>query len=113
MSKGSKYCEGCAYRKVFTAGSLPYCDYFLMTNKRRPCPGGDGCTVRITKREYQEQRLTDAEKAFREIKRKEKEQAYYQRNKEKILARNRKWRQENKEHRAQYWREYRKRKKEE
>lgn len=40
------WCEKCVYRKVI-AGAGPYCDYLCMTNERRPCPGGDGCTARV------------------------------------------------------------------
>lgn len=40
------YCEKCVYRKTFTSAG-PYCDYICMTGHRRPCPPGEGCTVRV------------------------------------------------------------------
>lgn len=40
------YCDKCVYRKTFTSAG-PYCDYLCMTNERRPCPPGEGCTVRV------------------------------------------------------------------
>lgn len=46
-------CEGCAFA-VLLSGEW-YCDYLLMTGHRRPCPPGEGCTVRkaanLTKKE--------------------------------------------------------------
>ncbi len=38
-------CEGCAYA-VLLSGEW-YCDYLLTTGHRRPCPPGEGCTVRV------------------------------------------------------------------
>ena len=46
MSVVIEYCEGCFYRKTF-ASLGPYCDYLCMTGRKRPCPAGDGCTVRV------------------------------------------------------------------
>lgn len=37
-------CEGCAY--AIKLGGEWYCDYLSMTGRRRPCPPGEGCTVR-------------------------------------------------------------------
>lgn len=39
------YCKGCIYRGG-QSGLIKCCNYYLITNKRRPCPAGDGCTVR-------------------------------------------------------------------
>ena len=33
-------CTDCWYRKK--VGGMPYCDYFLSTGIRRPCPPGEG-----------------------------------------------------------------------
>lgn len=38
----SSYCLGC----IYYAASVGSCDYILIEGKRRPCPGGDGCTER-------------------------------------------------------------------
>ena len=42
MSGEKNPCSGCKY--TFGAG---YCDYLGQTGQRRPCPPGEGCTVRI------------------------------------------------------------------
>lgn len=41
-------CSNCFYRGK--AGSLPCCDFFLKTGQRRPCPGGEGCTVKVPRK---------------------------------------------------------------
>ena len=38
----TKDCRGCMYLSL----SVGSCDYILIEDKRRPCPGGKGCTVR-------------------------------------------------------------------
>lgn len=43
------YCEGCYY--CGSAGGLHTCDYIFIADRRRPCPAGAGCTVRITRKE--------------------------------------------------------------
>ena len=47
--KRDKSCKGCVYCSSI-AGDSYYliCNYFLMTDKRRPCPPGRDCTVRET-----------------------------------------------------------------
>lgn len=112
MSVCTSYCDKCAFRKIFHT-VYRYCDYLCMTNERRPCPAGDGCTVRVSREVWRKRQLTEAEKAERAAKNKEKCRDYYQRNKEKILEKNRKWQQENKAYMAQYARERRKKKREE
>ena len=42
-------CKGCIYRQQFHE-SLPYCNYIMVTSKKRPCKAGKGCTVRRTGR---------------------------------------------------------------
>lgn len=39
-------CLGCHYAKLSYDGESPICLYILFTGKRRPCPMGEGCTVR-------------------------------------------------------------------
>lgn len=41
------YCLPCIYYGKNTRS----CDYILMEDRRRPCPGGEGCTERRTKKE--------------------------------------------------------------
>ena len=42
-----EYCDGCIYsqREGGSVG-LRICTYYLVTDIRRPCPAGSGCTVR-------------------------------------------------------------------
>lgn len=36
------HCKGCEFLSMSTLS----CDYLLITKKRRPCPAGEGCTVK-------------------------------------------------------------------
>ena len=43
------YCLGCVHRTIMTGvgeSKTPACGYILNTEQRRPCPPGEGCTVR-------------------------------------------------------------------
>lgn len=40
-------CSDCFYCGKLSSGSVPYCRYIFMTNQKRPCPPGDGCTVKV------------------------------------------------------------------
>lgn len=40
-----KYCRRCRYY-IGWCGDTKLCNYYLMTDKRRPCAPGTGCTVR-------------------------------------------------------------------
>ena len=90
MSVITKYCDGCHYRQHFTSGGLPYCNYLCSTGHKRPCPAGDGCTVRVLRKVYRKRVRTDAEKIeFREKeleRQRRKQKAYYERHKEEISA---------------------------
>lgn len=39
-------CRGCGYLRG--RGADASCGYFLATGRRRPCPAGEDCTVRLT-----------------------------------------------------------------
>ncbi len=41
------YCDDCIYYKAIT--SERFCSYLLDTDKRRPCPPGEGCTVKVSR----------------------------------------------------------------
>ena len=47
-------CDNCVYSGVITGLSTRCCNYFLVTSQRRPCPPGEGCTVKVG-REVQEE----------------------------------------------------------
>ena len=130
MSVCTKYCDKCFFLKNFGGGEngLRYCDFLCMTNKRRPCPAGDGCTVFVTRREHEKKERTAEERAAltewhnerkREYKRrkyqgmtldqKEKRKIYnreqYQKHKEERNAKHREYYEANKERLREYNRE--------
>lgn len=43
-------CNGCIYNRPLCSSSheATYCAYILITGRRRPCPPGEGCTVKRT-----------------------------------------------------------------
>ena len=116
MGVCTKYCDPCVYRKSISGGWCPYCDYLFMAGKPRPCPAGDGCTVRVTRRVYRKRVLTEEEKAQRAERRRERnreaKKRSYQMHREEILAMQKKWQKEHREQLNAYSREYRKRRKE-
>lgn len=49
----ANFCKGCKYYYSIAQNGrsgFGVCQYFLMTGKRRPCKGGEGCTVKERKR---------------------------------------------------------------
>lgn len=135
MSVCSAYCDGCTFRKKFTAWDLLYCDYLFMSGERRPCPAGDGCTVRVKRRVYRRKERTPEEReAFMEEQRKkrkerdhqrylnmteeqrernrEKSRGYYAAHKSEMAAKHSAWYQSNKARAAAYQRERRRKLKE-
>lgn len=116
MGVCTKYCDPCIYRKVFAGSWLPYCDYLCMTGERRPCPAGDGCTARVTRRVYRKRALTEEEKAQRAERKRERnreaKRRSYQKHREELLARQKQYQKEHREELNAYYREYRKRRKE-
>ena len=59
------HCKGCIYSCLLWADWYS-CDYIFKTGKRRPCPPGEGCTVkkmrkkRRAKREHRNSNLLDS-----------------------------------------------------
>ena len=45
MSKS--YCDNCVYSSLLNGLNTRCCNYFLATGQRRPCPPGEGCTVKV------------------------------------------------------------------
>ena len=43
----NRYCKGCVYNAELGSPKSGYCNYIFVERKRRPCPAGNGCTVRI------------------------------------------------------------------
>ena len=43
-------CDNCVYSALLTASNTRCCNYLLVTNKRRPCPAGEGCTVKVVRK---------------------------------------------------------------
>ena len=46
VNRQIRKCVGCVYLSL---SGYPSCNYILMAGKRRPCPAGDGCTVKKKK----------------------------------------------------------------
>lgn len=44
-----KHCDNCAYYHMFRSGGRFY-GYLLDTGQKRPCPPGDGCTVKVDRK---------------------------------------------------------------
>lgn len=44
------YCDDCVYSAALSAVTTRVCNYFLATDKRRPCPAGEGCTVKVVRK---------------------------------------------------------------
>ena len=43
------YCDGCVFsQRENGAGGMRLCTYYFVTDIRRPCPAGQGCTVKQT-----------------------------------------------------------------
>ena len=47
-----RYCRKCIYTAPVICPETRYkaCDYIGVTGHRRPCPAGEGCTVRVTRK---------------------------------------------------------------
>lgn len=61
-----KYCSSCIYSTLVTGGCNKICNYLLYTDKMRPCPPGEGCTVRVksrAKRQRKSQKRGAAERS--------------------------------------------------
>lgn len=44
--KNGGNCDDCHYYRMFRSGGR-YCSYILDTGRKRPCPPGEGCTVKV------------------------------------------------------------------
>lgn len=52
------YCLNCIYCLGFCDVTW-CCNYYLMTDKRRPCPSGKGCTVRVERKRKRTKKWRD------------------------------------------------------
>ena len=43
-------CDNCVYSGCLGYSHMRVCNYLLVTNKRRPCPPGDACTVNVPRK---------------------------------------------------------------
>lgn len=50
------YCDNCVYSAALSACTQRVCNYLLVTNKRRPCPAGEGCTVKVVRKRRRKQK---------------------------------------------------------
>lgn len=53
-----KHCMGCKYYHNMYDGGY-YCAYLFVTDKRRPCPPGKGCTVKEKRRKKNNEERKD------------------------------------------------------
>ena len=58
MDVNHKGCKSCVYGYTINTYMIT-CDYFLKTGKRRPCPGGEGCTVKIKRKKGETKDVKD------------------------------------------------------
>ena len=56
------FCRDCIY-VLGGQDRLMTCDYFEKADKRRPCPAGNGCTVKMTMAQYIAEQKRQAKKA--------------------------------------------------
>lgn len=42
-----RYCKGCVYNAEINGIPRGYCNYIFVERKRRPCPAGRGCVVKV------------------------------------------------------------------
>ena len=61
------YCKNCVFSQNASGDWLKLCTYFLTTGIRRPCPAGDGCTVKETGKKKPHWRK-EADKKWKNIK---------------------------------------------
>ena len=132
-----KFCDGCQFCGRINGGNhfhvgYIYCQYFLMTDKRRPCPAGDGCTVKETVRQRKKvERTPEEREALAELHRQRKRElwknrteeqkrrqteynrAQYQKNKAERDAKHKAYCEANRERLNAYSRERRRKKREE
>lgn len=82
MSVCTANCKGCFFHKILAALDAGYCDYICMTDRRRPCPAGDGCTEKVKADPFKP-------KAFTVIRRRDRlsEEEKKQRKREQYLKR--------------------------
>jgi hypothetical protein len=50
------YCSDCFYYKTIWGDELRCCHYLLITNHKRPCDPGRGCTVKISEAKKRRQK---------------------------------------------------------
>ncbi len=93
----TKHCIGCAFQQAINGGSngaggYLSCAYYFMTDKRRPCPAGDGCTVKMSPAEWRKsQKLKNPEeyeKYWAKVKERRRiaKMKWYNKNKDEINA---------------------------
>lgn len=81
-------CDNCVYRG--TIYNLSCCNYYFMTNQRRPCPPGEACTAKAARSVYRKRESSpeeiSASEEMRKAKNREKQKKYYEKHKDEINA---------------------------
>lgn len=68
--KGADPCEGCWYRTPLAESQQDgpkCCSYILDTKKRRPCPPGAGCTVKLVKKREKKKPMSISIRAWKGV----------------------------------------------
>ena len=52
MAKVCSNCDDCFYCRQLDYSMGRFCAYLFVTGHRRPCPPGDGCTVKVGREVY-------------------------------------------------------------
>lgn len=82
------YCNGCIYKGV-VENHLPCCNYIFMEDKMRPCPPGEGCTVKLTSKEIKKRKAKERRGMPVEAmqRKKERDRLYREKKKKTKLCR--------------------------
>jgi hypothetical protein len=80
------YCNGCIYKGV-VEGHVPCCNYIFIEDKPRPCPPGEGCTVKLTSKEIKKRKAKERRGMSVEAMQRKKERDRLYREKKKAYTR--------------------------
>lgn len=81
----SDYCNGCVYAS--SAHNIQMCNYIFVEDKMRPCPPGEGCTVKLTSKEIKKRKAKERRGMSVEAMQRKKERNRLYREKKKAYTR--------------------------
>lgn len=62
MAKVCGNCDDCFYCRKLDYSMGRFCAYLFVTGQRRPCPPGDGCTVKVGRAVYRRKKCEKGQK---------------------------------------------------